>query len=131
MRRETLQSYLPLVAGLLLAIYGSAGVLGYGLHSLWGCGHCHHEASLECAPLSGDCSVLFSNHADKNPDHNQLLLAQEDCPICSFLLQAQSKFVLTTPNECVDSIPTIPPGEVSCYVAPLLGTHSGRGPPTC
>ena len=139
MRRQALHSYLPLIAGLLLAIYGAAGVLGYGLHSILGCGHCHEGAcqSLAEAPsaiaFTDDRLELRSlEPAFHVPtDQRQLVLTQEDCPICAFLVQAQSQFVFHVASECVDVVPTIPPAIFSSYDSPLLGTHPGRGPPTC
>jgi len=131
MKREDLQSYLPLVAGLLLAVYGSAGVLGYGLHSIWGCDHCHHVAGLDFSPraVAYGCDLLLEAPVEANS--GKLVPAQEDCPICAFLVQSQSEFVVQSASECVDLIPTIPPAIVSSYVSPLLGTHPGRGPPAC
>ena len=64
-------------------------------------------------------------------EQGKLELAQEDCPICAFLVQAQSQFVLEVASDCVEVIPTIPPAIVYSYDSPLLGTHPGRGPPTC
>ncbi|QEG35209.1 hypothetical protein Pr1d_25030 [Bythopirellula goksoeyrii] len=134
--------YLPLVAGLLLAVYGAAGVLGYGLHSLWGCGHCHDGVCHQSTDSSSfDSFVAHGNHRSPSyfgsnsqsdqEDQAQLVLAEEDCPICAFLVQAQSQFVFQVASDCVDVVPTIPPAMASSYVSPLLGIHPGRGPPTC
>lgn len=148
MRMQSFHSHLPLVAGLLLAVYGSAGVLGYGLHSLWGCGHCHEGTCQHDSDSHSLASLSHFGHDhqlfDRVPGtlagvqsccdlthQGELVLAEEDCPICAFLVQAQSQFVFQVASECVDVVPTIPPAIVSSYVSPLLGIHPGRGPPTC
>ncbi|TWU25947.1 hypothetical protein [Bythopirellula polymerisocia] len=142
MRRQALHQQLPLVALLLLAVYGCAGVLGYGLHSLWGCGHCHDGVCHQSADSSSfdgflahenhhSPSYLCSNSQSEQEDQTQLVLAEEDCPICAFLVQAQSQFVFQVTSDCVDVIPTIPPALFASYNSPLLGTHPGRGPPAC
>ncbi len=140
MKLQILYTRFSLIAALLLAVYGAAGVLGYGLHSLWGCGHCHEgvcHLSPTTASLTGfntDNGRLHSSGSIARAERQHqahVNPAQEDCPICAFLVQAQSQFVFQMESACVDVIPTIPPAIFYSYDSPLLGTHPGRGPPSC
>jgi hypothetical protein len=66
----------------LLAVYGPVGVLGYGLHALWGHEHVGHSHAAEghacCDEHAAEIAIYSSD------DH--------DCSICDFLAQAQSQF---------------------------------------
>ncbi len=128
------------IAGLLLLAYGSAGVLGYGLHAIWDCGdHCHahvHVGSVAHAhhhDHSHGCQHHHDHAAEvvQNDDQRSSWNATDDgeCPICEFLVQAQTPFALelTTVSTGPVSIPCVL--HDASYVAPLLGIHAARGPP--
>ena len=124
------------IAGLLLLAYGSAGVLGYGLHAVWDCGHDHglayahsHEHHHHHAHGHG-CHHHEAALAGSESDfHDSLAVAADDCPICEFLVQAQSPYVMEFATVSVGPVAAIATqGEIS-WVAPLLGTPPARGPP--
>lgn len=129
-----------LLSGLLLAVYASAGVLGYGLHAVWDCEHHCHVHSHDRGMVHSHphvhghkCNHHHHHHgpvvADHSEDHAALQLVADDCPICSFLVQAQSPFVLEFTTVCVGpSFPLLNPLG-SAYVAPLSSASSARGPP--
>lgn len=122
------------ITGLLLLAYGSAGVLGYGLHAVWDCGHDHG--------LSHACSHEHHHHADCHHHYHESKFAEsgadaygsltktvDACPICEFLVQAQSPHVMEFAWACVGPVAaTLALSEISC-VAPPLGVHPARGPP--
>lgn len=128
------------IVGLLLLAYGSAGVLGYGLHAVWDCGHdhghshqnvCAHSHSHEHHHHGHGCHhhqepMLAAKVADAN---GSLSAAAEDCPICAFLVQAQSPIVLELATACVGPTATILSIGETSHPAPLLGAHLARGPP--
>lgn len=134
------------IAGLLLAVYGSAGVLGYGLHAVWECEiHCHehaHDSGIvhehhhvhshgchhhhEGAGHHSDGPVVAKG---KTNSGSSLIATCDDCPICEFLVQAQSPHLLMLTVESVSLVSTATALGETAYVAPLLGTHPARGPP--
>jgi hypothetical protein len=128
------------VAGLLLLAYGSAGVLGYGLHELWGCGHHGHEhAHAEgLAHSHSHChghSCHHHHHEHKHPPHETshdplpVVMAADDCAICQFLAQAQPLSILEFEACCLGSVSMIDhPNDLS-YCDPFFGTCSARAPP--
>lgn len=131
--------YRRLLSGLLLSVYAAAGVLGYGLHAVWDCDHhCHvhsHESGMVHSHphVHGHKCNHHHYHGPVIAGHSEnraaLVLVADDCPICNFLVQAQSSFVLEFTTVCAGpSFPlSIPLG--SAYVAPLSGFSSARGPP--
>jgi hypothetical protein len=128
------------VAGLLLAVYGSAGVLGYGLHTVWECEHhCqehahtsgvvhehHHDHSHGCHHHHNHGPVIAKDDKDVR---GSLIAACDDCPICEFLVQAQSQFVMELAADTGSPVSTVATFGEHSYVAPLLGIHPARGPP--
>ena len=122
-----------LLAIAALASYGSAGVLGYGLHSLW---HCEHDAETAAADHCGccghDCHAPAPVAACETPectDGPSLAAACDDCSICSFLAQAQTSAV--DAPAVAGSAPVAPSpalGE-SLVLAAALAAPSARGPP--
>jgi hypothetical protein len=124
----------------LLAVYGSAGVLGYGLHAVWDLEHhCHEHAH------AGE--IVHAHHHDHSHschhDHDHgpavaqgetdpcgsLVATCDDCPICEFLVQAQSQFVMELVADTGKPVSTVAILGEHSYVAPLLGIHPARGPP--
>lgn len=126
------------VAGLLLLAYGSSGVLGYGLHELWGCGHhCHQHAHAEGLAHSHShahghgCHHHHHEHANHEESGEQppTLIAADDCAICQFLVQAQSPSVVTFETVCLGDVTLIElPIDLS-YHAPICGIALARAPP--
>lgn len=123
------------MTGLLLAAYGSAGVFGYGLHAVWECEHhCHVHSH-------GDDVAHVHHHGHGCHHHNHepvvanrdnpatFELTVDDCPICDFLVQAQTPIVLESTSACIGPTSPILILLDSSYVAPLTGGHSARGPP--
>jgi hypothetical protein len=126
------------VTGLLLAVYGSAGVLGYGLHAVWECEH-HCQEHVQA---TGTAHSLAHEHgpcchhkhdtlaADHDNEHATLALTSDDCPICEFLIQAQTPLAIEFTAACIGpAISVLAPFE-GTYVAPLSPVSSARGPPT-
>jgi hypothetical protein len=126
------------VAGLLLLAYGSAGVLGQGLHELWGCGHhCHEHAHAEglAHSHSHDHGHGCHHHYHEQPTHetsrdpSPVVMAADDCAICQFLAQAQSPSIMEFETRCLGVVSLIDhPNDLS-YCDPFFGTCSARAPP--
>jgi ABC-type nickel/cobalt efflux system permease component RcnA len=127
------------IAGLLLVAYGTVGVLGYGLHAIWDCGHHCHEHAHAVGIVHAhhdDHSHGCHHHHDRGPvivageaDALGLLTAVDDCPICEFLVQAQSPFVLEIGAASVAPVSTIFRLLEHSHVALVERTHPARGPP--
>lgn len=125
------------VAGLLLLAYGSAGVLGYGLHELWACGHhCHEHAHAEGLVHSHNhshghgCHHHHEHTAHHEPDEQPLtLVATDDCAICQFLVQAQSPHVVSFETICLGEVSMIEQSFDLSYCDPFQGISSARAPP--
>jgi hypothetical protein len=126
------------VAGLLLLAYGSAGVLGYGLHELWGCGHhCHEHTHADglvhshSHSHSHECHHHHHEHADHEESGEQpsRLAATDDCAICQFLVQAQSPIVVTFETACLGEVSMIEQSFDLSYCDPFCGIGSARAPP--
>ena len=145
-----------LLAITILAVYGVGGVLGYGLHSLWHCNHCHQDAccaeskSGECSPKAllkaaqghngcchscqahsrSDCQTHVAG-ASQQPESTtaRAIHSAEDCAICFFLAQAQSPVSEAPPLVLVAKVATECPASES--IAPLFipQDHLARGPP--
>lgn len=123
------------VIGLLLAAYGSAGVLGYGLHAVWQCkhgcvaaphhGHVHHHGHV-CHHHQGHAHDAASH--GEPPDH-PIILAADDCPICDLLVQAQTPVAIATTIGCLGYQAAARLTAATSYSAPRLGEHLARGPP--
>lgn len=122
------------IAAVLLLIYGSAGVLGYGLHDLW---HVHHDhgTQLACedAGHGQSCSrvVVTACCGSHLASHKQAKFSsiENDCTICEFLTQAQTPVFDFTLAEVVTELDTeIPASE---QISPLFipESHLARGPP--
>lgn len=123
------------ITGLLLLAYGSAGVLGYGLHELWGCGHhCHEHAHAEGIVHShshchGDgCHHHHHAHHDSG-EQPPRLSAADKCEICQFLVQAQSPDVVHFEMACLGEVSLIEPAFDLSYCDPFCGIGSARAPP--
>ncbi len=134
------------VAGLLLAVYGSAGMLGYGLHAVWDCEHhCHEHDYAHAGGIvhvhhhehaHGCCAHHHGHHEhgpviaeDEKDLRGSLIAACDDCPICEFLTQAQSQYVMEPAADTVVPVLALATLGDHSYVAPLLGIHPARGPP--
>jgi hypothetical protein len=137
------QGRLRAIAGLLLLAYGSAGVLGYGLHALWDCGHdCQHShsGSVVHAHHHGHAGGCHHHHGHDHQDHGPAVAnaeldqglvtaAADDCPICEFLVQAQAPFVMELATARVEPVTIARCWREISYDAPLWGIHAARGPP--
>jgi hypothetical protein len=129
-------------AGLLLVAYGSVGVLGYGLHAVWECDHhCHlhtqtdgvvhvhhHEHTHGCHHHHDHRPQIAQQEGKHNSAVNQ---AVDDCPICEFLVQAQTPFVMDLTTDCVGPTLSNLNRLDASYIAPMRSTHPARGPPLC
>jgi hypothetical protein len=127
-------------AGLLLLAYGSAGVLGQGLHELWGCGHhghedVHAERLVHSHSHSHGHSCHHHHHEHEHLTHETshgplpVVMATGDCAICQFLAQAQSPSILEFETCCLGNVSMIDhPNDLS-YCDPFFGTCSARAPP--
>ena len=130
------------IALVVLAVYGVGGVLGYGLHKLWHCDHCHTSASSchstdSCAVRDNtsdssacECGCSSVGH-DTSKDEKGFVRSHHNCPICAFLAQAQSPVFQVATTDYVEI--------VVCQIAAneqigplfLLSNHFARGPPQC
>jgi hypothetical protein len=125
------------VAGLLLLAYGSAGVLGYGLHKLWGCEHhCHEHAHAEGLAHSHSHDHGHNCHHhheqaghEESGEPSPTLIATDDCAICQFLVQAQSPNVVTFETACLGEVSMIEQSFDLSYCDPFCGIGSARAPP--
>jgi hypothetical protein len=110
-----------LLTGILLAIYGSISLLGYGLHELVPDGAHHHHGLAALQQGSGPPAVRTGGSVDD--DH--------DCDICVFLDQARS--VQPQVQSAIVWHHLVAAVEI---VAPRLSpqstelSHAPRGPPT-
>ena len=105
-----------LFVGLALAAYGSAALLGYGLHEVVGCDH--HESHAE------------AGHDHGNDAHGLALSTTgEDCSICSFLAQAQSGFVPEISFDACEPLHEAPQTATSLVLSLLADAPLARGPP--
>jgi len=123
-------------AALLLAVYGTAGLLGYGLHSLWDCDHCLQSSQASSGHTSCHHHCEQPEHYggtshSTGPENNEIAAAVDACPICVFLVQAQSPHYSAVEVEYTGTTTEVVPHLTSWYVAPLLGDHPARGPPCC
>ena len=150
MRRRLQRGRFTLVAVVLLATYGPAGILGYGLHSLWHCDHCACE-QLSVQAVFDRCGFdrcefdhcgLEHCHGHKGTDCTRVSesptkekgprpQASTDCLICDFLAQAQVHFAFEFELGMVDVLATNPPRSPIFYGISEFGTPPGRGPPCC
>jgi hypothetical protein len=120
-RRGTQRSFGRLLAILALVAYGSAGVLGYGLHGLAGCEH------------SAGCS---HGHDHAGHEHHEsaggrMSVGADDsgCLICSFLAQGQTCFALKVELAGGEALRAKPQaGGAAVYLAPV-DLPAARGPP--
>ena len=139
------------VAALLLVVYGTAGILGYGLHALW---HHHHEplaassgSKCQAKPASSSSHCCCCHHPAPPEDgppqdgppqdgppqdlDKTVQQVEEDCSICAFLAQAQTPvFRFTT----LQTVAPVSNEVLICEViAPLFipADHLARGPPLC
>ena len=129
------------IATYLVVIYGLGSVLGYGLHELWDCQHCHPSANIVSVDLGNYQDVYnfdtLSSNKSTNTDEQSpsptttYLASQEDCPICCFLSQAQTPVDLAPNTYLVEDVASEIP--VSESIAPLYlpANHLARGPPLC
>ena len=124
-----------LIAALLLVLYGSSGLLGYGLHSLWHQHHGFHACSGHGVGHSGcdgcHChSFCVESVLVAQADQSRLIV-QEDCSICAFLAQAQTPQFRFAFAQYVSELGHELP--VSESIAPLFipANHLARGPPLC
>jgi hypothetical protein len=119
----------------LLVVYGSAGVLGYGLHALWHCDHCHEAATAEHCHGDG-----CDHHAGNVAEHcchphlgcetgKRFAQLEEECSICAFLAQAQSEHGGELPVLCTAISPAGPITSDSSTLPPQVRLHLARGPP--
>ena len=113
------------LAALLLAVYGTAGVLGYGLHAVWHCDHCHHVS--EAAGGYHDGHDGHGHNCD--PTGRHVFVSEDDCSICAFLAQAQSEHAGDLPVLCTSISPADPPASEFSDLPPLVRLHLARGPP--
>ena len=124
-----------LLTALLLVAYGPAVVLGYGLHALWHCEHCHDTA--EANHCHGDDCDHHASHAAERCCHShlsgepgkQLASSEEECSICSFLAQAQSEPGGELPVFSTAVSPADPPASEFSDLPPVIRLHLARGPP--
>ena len=129
-----------ILAALLLVTYGTAGVFGYGLHTLW---HVHHHAPAQASSVAdaGSCCGQCCSKIDTPTCCDSLQLAshkdaavrsvEDDCSICAFLAQAQTPLFSFEPTEFVTELGQEIP--VSEDISPLYipADHLARGPPVC
>jgi hypothetical protein len=124
-----------LLTALLLVAYGPAVVLGYGLHALWDCEHCHDTAEVD--HCHGDDCDHHATHVAEHFCHSHLRCetgkrlapSEEECSICSFLAQAQSEHADETPELCTTISPAAPLASECSDLPPLARLHLARGPP--
>ena len=118
-------------SALLLVVYGTAAVLGYGLHALW-----HHDHDLGAAhSASGHSATTACSHRSSCSHHAKpagppkLHVEEEDCSICAFLAQAQTPVFELVVVETVASFEF--EVAVSESIPPLFipTDHLARGPP--
>lgn len=135
----TSRRFSRMLALVALATYGSAGIFGYGLHSVW---HVRHgDASETHARQSGGgCHCCHGHDAAVVPDDDgdgpsrdaaaqSLAAGCDECPICSFLAQAQSSAVETPEPEGVGPCCMAGVGEEPPHLAGAHRAPSARGPP--
>ncbi|MCG8448502.1 MAG: hypothetical protein MI725_02845 [Pirellulales bacterium] len=132
-----------IIALAVLTLYGTGGVLGYGLHKLWQCEHCHLDAccaaDTHCHTHDGQCCshghtacCSPTTPVESEPSSGALANSHDDCPICAFLAQAQSPVYAVTFSTFAESVSSNIP--VSEEIGPLFlpAGHLARGPPaTC
>ena len=131
---------------LMLAAYGSTGVLGYGLHSLW---HHHHHSFAGCSHHGGAiaCCGNTASHDGHDQHHSengtrqchgsqnsvplgeQLIAAADECSICAFLAQAQPGGAATASSLRSDTCCTKFPAYELPVLPELVQLHLARGPP--
>lgn len=129
--RQTRRRWLTAV---LLVVYGSAGVLGYGLHSLWHCEHCIDVAGADhchgddCSHHAAHAEHCCHSHLDCETG-KRLAPLEEECSICAFLAQAQSEHADEPFELCTTISPAAPPASEFLDLPPLVRLHLARGPP--
>ena len=126
-----------ILAALLLLVYGSAGIFGYGLHALWhvhpGHDHGNHRqvaTSAEGGHCHGHCCSHSTSHAHSTSHKTARFASVEgDCSICAVLAQAQTPPFEVTLVEFIAELGQEP--AVSEEIAPLFvpADHLARGPP--
>lgn len=102
------------IAALVLAVYGTGGLLGYGLHAL---AHAEHAASC---------------HASHHCCHSHqagLVASQDDCSICAYLAQAQTDDGEEAPLLVTTISQADPPVSERPAVSALVLLQLARGPP--
>jgi hypothetical protein len=115
----------------LLALYGSVGVLGYGLHELSAVDHHHHGQVAHAGHQHhhhcghGPCSGHDRGPADAG------IGSVHDCQVCEFLDQIRSERPAVVTGivwqQLVAAVSVTAPRFSS---EPILGLHVPRGPPT-
>jgi hypothetical protein len=137
MSRSTPKSrFSRLLALVALASYGSAGILGYGLHEF--VGHSHHSALAHSAPTASasnastpaahDCGCHGHCHGS-DPASLAVTLDCDDCSICSFLAQAQSPDVPKPLLEGSQPLAPRPPTVAPLALLSSVDSPTARGPP--
>ena len=135
--RKFLESRL---ASYVVVIYGLGNVLGYGLHGLSDCQHCHHgrvscSINLNSYEYRQNFDLAFAQafNAEQEPTADSPLLKaiEDDCAICAFLAQAQTPVQSHSGIGIVEDVTAEIP--VSERIAPLFlpSEHLARGPPVC
>lgn len=135
---------MKVVASLLLAAYGSAGVLGYGLHSLW---HVHHQGCLHTQPSGAYTAASdYSNWSLRNnydhPNAQECAVSvvadrsgenatADACPICLLLSQAQQPSFEYQFEHYVATVEAPLPAPETRFPLFLPELRLARGPPQC
>ena len=129
-----------LLAALLLLVYGSTGILGYGLHSLWHLehdhsahtgavvhshGHSHGHCSAHVTVSSCCGSHLASHKAARVSSVNG------DCFVCDFLAQAQTPVFEFSFSQIIAELGSEMPVSEEISPLPISAVHLARGPPLC
>lgn len=116
-------------ACILLATYGSVGVLGYGLHALW---HVHHHHGPANAASSGTSCSCCSHHCSSKPqqpavDSTDILAKLENCQLqCHSHTKAKAASN-TTEAQAVSQLVT----EGPCPICAMLSQSQSPGVAIC
>ena len=117
----------------VLVLYGSGGVLGYGLHKFLDCEHCNSVScshAVKSCHEAHHCCPCEHHQAPRESDPvDNLVATHSDCLVCAFLAQAQSPCVEFSYCDCIEPIEESIP--VSEEIGPLYLPHDhyARGPP--
>lgn len=125
------------LAILALATYGSAGLFGYGLHTLWRCEHGlgeHGHAGADHGCCDHDHGVLHHQPDGQQPDGQEsasptVAASCVDCSICSFLAQAQTSVLPTLTLDGVAPLCVAPQFAESLVLSLSSDAPLARGPP--